>query len=237
MKINLSAFLVFLLLVAASAHAQAYVHPLPQAVENTKIYPLGWSPDGKFAYIYFSNEEDLVDMVFEFRVVVVDLITDEETVVFESLTPPFDAHPDDYIGFETAWDYLAPDFIPLLEEKAIVISDPVLHPLPLSHRRTGDNVLHIHISVSTEQTTMMGFETEYIGSFAVQAINHDGLQKTITRQTNTDTTVGKITAIGAFISPYENRAAILLDLHRFGPDVSPRHRYQIVGCHLQRGFQ
>ena len=234
MKINLSAFLVFLLLVATSAHAQDYVHPLPQAVENTKIYPLGWSPDGKFAYMYFSTEEDMVGPFFEFRLYVIDLITDTSELVYESLASNFDW---DNETFETAWDRLWPDFMPLLEEKAIVISDPVLHPLPLSHRRTGDTVLDMLISVSTGQTMMMGIKTEYISSFSVQAINHDGLQKEISRQTNTDTTVGEVTAMGAFISPYENRAAILLDLQRFGPDVSPRHRYQIIGCHLQHGFQ
>lgn len=167
------------------------------------IMPIGWSADGKFAFIHIFNQND-GRAAEEFRFLIVNAVSDE--ILYREDVVPMDWEEED-LNWDRemvlhAWDYSIDSYYKALSAHDI---------RPLSREAPESEVLNFPL-----KSGVYSFESEYeqsvndateIGKFSVSLIRGDGKRKTCTTGEIEKLRFGF--AEHAFKSPYEERVLII----------------------------
>lgn len=195
--------------------------------ESTAFYPVGWSPEGAFAFVlYKDSSEGCGDCTF-FDLVVQDLVTDK---VVEKLEWN---RPGAQVPLEDLWASHLPEITEKLTEAGIEPpSDFAFQRPPVTH---GDH--RIHFDVQTQEVD----EDEGGGfyrfrSAELRARQEGGGTKTIWK--DEELQAMGLEVAGVFTSPHEPRGAVVLSvLYRGFEGAGSAGTFRVVGCHLEAGFE
>ncbi|MDA3950094.1 MAG: hypothetical protein PF508_12860 [Spirochaeta sp.] len=196
------------------------------------FYPLGWSPDGRFAYATFRNFDDATGPFIQIDVVVQNMITDgvvAETSFYESRPQP--------PSFEEAWEAYGAEVVAFIEGNGVDLASARLQEFPY---RWASGVAEAELRPEEYEEILPGEEDfGVIGAYEVWVRRESGAEKRITRA-EWDGSVGGFLEVkvgGHFPSPYEARTAVLIVETIRGWEGPPHNfRYRVSGAHLERGF-
>ena len=196
------------------------------------IYPIGWSEDGKLAYLMEYSSEDS-GLIFR-EIFIQDLITDERKTLIDL--------PEYYLGI---WQDKHQELAEALEEDRIVPQlNWKLQRFPFEHN--GD-IYDIEFELET-----VDLEEAYFNDLPKKAniflTSKEKGKKTVADWRNTaleeadepwySSVVHDIGVIGFLQSPYEDRIAILIYEENRGWEGPPHVRsIKIIGADLTTGFE
>jgi hypothetical protein len=197
------------------------------------IYPIGWSEDGKFAYLIEGAYEAVNN--YSLQLFIQDMKTDK--IIAEKLWKASDqpgwSESKDY-DFGMAWKSQSSVFSKLLEENQIRSGDGIrFYPLPYQFDgqryqfKNGDKM------VPSDYTG-----DEVVGEHELLAIAPGLGQKSLGKQTfGKYDMVQQTHALGLFKSPFEDRVAVLDGAEYRGYEGPPNVlRFKLMGCKLKDGF-
>lgn len=224
-----------------------------------EILPVGWSRDGRFAYIARSYQNDGRGAE-EYRYVLLNTVTDE--VEFDGVGVPMDYPIVDEQGLDSAlfsWTRLRGDYTKILAARGVVPLQDFTVPaarvpgvFPLSHK--GDVLTAVvalsppvgadPVPFSVRRTLTLTAQSKALGRKTVTVVK--------------DLRMKYAAAAGYFLSPFEDRIAIVVSKTMYernwesppdldaqgnplpdGPETSydPVPDYGIYGCNLRVGFR
>lgn len=199
------------------------------------IYPLGWSQDGKFAYLIEEVDEAVINLTLHF--IIQDMETDEQLVkdTFKAsdqadyreekgqytVKKVWATHQEKYNKWITEYQVSAGNgtlFYPLTETKA-----------DWPYRFT---------SADKKQRNDM-FDLDFISEHQLRITQHGVGKKTILKHTFGKYDLALATkVIGYFKSPFEERIAVVDALEKRGYEGPPNVlKIMLVGCKLGEGFE
>lgn len=196
-----------------------------------RFYPIGFSKKGHFAYCMYKTEADGIGEISLFRFYLVDLVNDTIVDKIEYYRDPSDILPDEdhsSRSFAEVWQEHAVRIEALLEAWKIRPGSQVLHPLPY----TLQDGTALDVKVQVRQAD----EDSYyqVASYRVEAWK--GKAKKQVYAKDPAGSLG-VSPAGVIVSPWENRAALVLIEYFFGFEASRDAFPLIVGCHLEKGFK
>lgn len=233
--------------------------PLSIDKGSIEILPVGWSRDGRFAYIAKGYQNDGRGAE-EYRYVLLNTVTDE--VEFDGAGVPMDYPITDELGLNSAlfaWTRLRGEYTKVLAARGVVPLRELTVPaarapgfFPLSHR--GDIFTAVvalsppagadPVPFSVKRTLTLTAQSRNLGRKTVAAVQNLRLKSA--------------SVAGFFLSPFEDRIAVVVsttlyernresppDLDAQGnplPDgpgtpYDPVPGYGIFGCNLRVGFR
>ncbi|MEA2561993.1 MAG: hypothetical protein QOH06_3497 [Acidobacteriota bacterium] len=189
-----------------------------------RLFPLGWSRDGKLAYVYEPPDEACG--CYFFRLVVQDLVSDK--VLWEYKYDSGDlTKPGEMSSMAEVWGANSKDFEARLRSFGIVRSDAVLQPL--SSR--------LEAAFHTSMVTENPFGFPYISAYEIEMRSPQGA-KTIFKSGQLEPGPLKVSSPGYFASPFEERIAVVVQETWRGWEGPPHTaRFRLVGCHLRTGWR
>ena len=233
--------------------------PLSMDKGSIEIRPVGWSRDGRFAYIAKGYQNDGRGAE-EYRYILLNTVTDE--VEFESVGVPMDYPVLDDQGMNSelfSWTHLRGDFTKVLSARGVVpvreFSLPAARApgtFPLSHK--GD--LHSTTVSLSPPPSADPVPFSVRRTLTVTAQSRAAGRKTVT--VVKDLRMKTAAVVGFFLSPFEDRIAVVVSLTMYernwesppdldaqgkplpdGPNTSydPVPDYGIYGCNLRVGFR
>lgn len=214
--------------------------PKDSSICNTKygclhqaLIPIGWSEDGKFAYLLEHANEAVDNLQLDF--IIQDMETDELVVKesWKAEDQPDYKEEGQYttsMVWEQEWDH----YQEVLDYHAIEQGKgTALYELPYVYRGG--------VCSFTKENTMTISDytgNEVIKAHKLYAVRTDGASKRIRSATyNKYELMLQTTVLGVFRSPYEARIAVLEGEEQRGYEGPPNVlRLQLVGCHLEEGY-
>jgi hypothetical protein len=191
----------------------------------------GWSRDSKVAY---SNNKDIEGRGGSIiTVAIFDLIND--TILWKNSLDTFSFWGEDYLEqYNIAYDNFILDFINICGQNKIEFIQTEFLNMPIRHNTQTVNITIEKINRSNSDEYDLVYWGR-IGSYKIIAENQ-GRRKTIHEKTFSRAAVD-VFVCGYFISPFENRALVVVgELIRvfegYGID-----EYVLIGCHLSEGFR
>lgn len=209
--------------------------------ETASLEPIGWSRDGKFAYLTAVPAEGVGGGPW-FSLVIQDLI--EDTVVFVSPadfqrsidapyldTPEFAAKPA-----ETFWAYHQKEFQPMLDRFKIQWTGPAFATFPL---RLGGETVQASLTSTRVMSTDLGIEQVKDYRISLRKLTAKTVKIAATKSlTPEEGPFMEIQLLGCFLSPFENRLALVLGTVKRGWEGPPHVRdFFLIGSHLDVGFK
>lgn len=191
------------------------------------LTPLGFSPDGKFAYMYEPSDEAGDFYLAEF--VIVDLKNDSICELMRN---------GNGMGF-SCWDtmmtYMQPVFEKLMRKSGIVMERVPRQEFPIPSP-SGEITIRVEKSVLPSDDHDPDFR--FYKAAEVFLVNGLGEEKMLMRRE-----FGEYSSIVSFEaccylkSPFEDRAAVILMESQRGWEGPPNpHDLTVVGAHLTAGF-
>ena len=198
------------------------------------FYPLGWSADGKFAFLLENTNEAVQNTTV--HLVIQDMESDEEVLrqTFKaSEQAGYSEETDDYTA-AGIWRANEADYRKLLAEHQIQLGQGITLLLPENL-----NADHgIQIKTEDEKKKNVLFDIMMVDTHQLYASKEGRSQKRVARQQ-----MGKYDMVlqtkplGYFQSPFEGRIAILDAMEKRGYEGPPNVlKLQLVGCDLDNGF-
>jgi hypothetical protein len=247
MRTSLLATILAAALLAAPACAGPHLAGPPQELKVpsftehegsllllSRIYPVGWSPQGLFAYVYEPADEACGCYFFE--LIVQDLKTDRVAWQFKYSTDELgSADPQQFDNLAEVWHAKQKELTAKLQELGIVRLD---QPAPTLFS-SGPEKLSIKIASETKGDDAEVFV--HLGKYEIELAGPKG-RKTIFRSDEagvTTDTFGPLEAAATVYlrSPYENRIAVLIEEKWRGYEGPPNViRLRFAGADLERGF-
>ncbi|HMO81469.1 MAG TPA: hypothetical protein PKD24_11835 [Pyrinomonadaceae bacterium] len=197
---------------------------------TASFYPIGWSRDGKFAYLVVPADEACGCLTL--HIFIQDLRTDR--VVWKE-TYDGEAEPEIPETLDTAWPKVQNDYSAKLRQYGIEQADKfeLIHPAI----RLDNDVLTPEVTVAIETDGV--FEVD--GTVTVRMVSQRNGVKTISRNRYHRKDVNSIRnaeIAGSLISPFEKRAAVILIEEHRGYEGPPNvTRIRVVGSTLTTGFK
>jgi hypothetical protein len=206
------------------------------------LFPVGWSVDGKFAYVTQVSSPFRPDVVC--RLVIQDMVTDKvvwdtgsrsmmDLVESGKTLPKLNGEPLSTGYFFTYYyDELS---AALARFKIVSVSKADLFQFPCAMNGYTLDASVIVLSKSTAE----GFEgTPVYGSFAYDLfMKHSVLgKKKIFSEKLSDTYLLSVDPVGFFVSPYEKRAAVVVAYYKWGLELEHSATYRVVGSLYESGF-
>jgi hypothetical protein len=191
-----------------------------------RLFPLGWSRDGKLAYVYEPPDEACG--CYFFRLVVRDMVSDK--VLWEYQYDSEDlTKPGQMSNLGEVWQANGKTFEARLRSFGIVRSDAVLQAL-----LPGLEAVFHTTMVPKEQSQL---EYSYLSAYEVEMRSPQGA-KTIFRSGHLEPGPLRVTSPGYFASSFEERIAVVVQETWRGWEGPPHTaRLRLVGCHLKTGWR
>lgn len=188
-----------------------------QVVTGSSFYPIGWSRNGKFAYVFEYVAEGLGEPVREYNIQ--DMVSDES--VYAKMQTGVDAEP------------LPAEFLDTCEEVGISLNGAELSLFPMI---VGDLAYSAHLEgfFFVEDGHFFGDNLE---QYLVRMFRSDGTTKVIHQYLVPRTNLYDVRILGCFRSPFENRVAVALCRISYGHEASLATSVHFVGSHLSYGFE
>jgi hypothetical protein len=191
-----------------------------ELIDISDIRIWGWSRDGKVAYSndYYTDGYG----GYTFMVAIFDLV--EDTTVWENSAHYFEE-------FDEAYNSLMDSFVDMCEQNAVEFTQSDFMELPIKYNNQ-------EVKIIVEETEFE--EDDYMhdpGSISGYKIiaENNGKQKIIKEDAELHT-LNIVFECGYFISPFENRALIIIGVNVRAFE-GYELRYILVGCHLSDGFK
>ncbi len=196
---------------------RAAVDYADREVTGSSFYPIGWSRDGKFAYVFEYVAEGLGEPVREYNIQ--DMVSDEG--VYAKMQTGVDSEP------------LLPEFLDKCEEVGISLDGAELSPFPII---VGDLAYSAHLEgfFFVEDGHFFGDNLE---QFLVRMFRSDGTTKIIHQYLMPQTNLFDVRIVGCFRSPFENRVAVALCRFSYAHEGTLATTVHFVGSHLSYGFE
>jgi len=192
-----------------------------------RFYPIGWSKNGNFAYIIEPADEGLGNYMM--GIVVVSLISDE--VIWDWYTEP---GVDDELYREEVWKNNYDEFKENLNKLGIIQNRDMEFLDDYFVFDNQDYMLRIEIERSDDNA--MNIETVSHSSIYLKAPSIG--EKLIAESFYEESMILGQQVVGCFVSPYEERIAIVVKSERWGWEGPPNIvEYEIFGSNLLTGFQ
>lgn len=203
-----------------------------------EIRPIGWSRDGKFAFLRIVTPEFKGTSIYEYRVfdamrdqVAFSLDDDVDSWTREEMT-------DQRGGVDVSWDRVGDQVSASLEELGIEQTESielVRFPAPNGPERLG-----CYLTITTEEdpydASPYGASPypDNIASYAVTLTSDMRGEKRVTLQE-------EVYAVSAWVegflrSPFENRILVIVSEKMMGFEMTPSMSYRFYGSHLDVGF-
>jgi len=219
--------LLFLQAVSSSAiEPPASARPLENGAE---LYPIGWSPDGKFAYVIV--DRPVFRDGYGFLWVIADAVTDEVLWTRYDHSDQFDWHGET-APLSIAWKRSVPALTAALAEFSVEAIDMVpVEPLPL---RDGTDEYTAEISEQRVNPETSPYGNGVIGyTFTLRSKERGS--KVLVRRAGLFTTDIRVECY--IRSPFENRVVFLVAESGNAYGGARFTDYTIVGAHLDVGFE
>lgn len=212
----LMAFLCANLLFASS---QAGL-PAENAVGG--LYPVGFSRDGKFAYVYWSHNIPFAEFNSSYSANVVNLKTDEKLEAFTYFDPGTEMDP------QAAYNANRAKITALFSKYAIERSDCELENFPAAY-------LGGTFEAKIEMTRHGEDEFSY-PAYKLVVTKLGGGSKVVHESDGEGGSLSDAQVEGYFLSPYEGRIAVVVQERHIAGDAASYTLERVFGCSLTRGF-
>lgn len=191
-----------------------------------RLFPIGWSRDGKLAWVYEPPDEACG--CYFFRLIVQDMVSDK--VLWEYKHDSEDlASPGSLKDIGEVWQAKGPELEARLRSFGIERTGAVLQPL--SPRL--DAVFRT--TALPEDRSRFGFA--YLSSYEIEMRSSQGA-KTIFKSGPLEPGPLRVSSPGYFASPFEDRVAVIVQETWRGWEGPPHTaRFRLVGCHLKTGWR
>ncbi|PSR12059.1 MAG: hypothetical protein DA408_07270 [Bacteroidetes bacterium] len=204
-----------------------------------KLYPLGWSEDGRFAYLIERANEAVTN--FTLHLIIQNTNTDQLVVekIFKASDQKGYTEDNDQWTVSSVWKANRSAYQQLLDEHGIHLGNGTqFYPLPY---QVGETTYRFSSANEKVMNDYSGKEVVSKHRLVAQAAGQGQGQ----RQKNILThTFGKYDlalatrALGVFKSPYENRVAVVDAWEKRGYEGPPNVlKLLVVGCILEDGFK
>ncbi len=213
-----------------------------------KIYPLGWSKDGRFAYIRFQDWADGIGNYIDFKVIVHNLVNDTAETVYRIYEcneiygffkeygmkvkeEDYGNYPNHAKIFHAIWKKDGVLISKKIAQYGIVQTGLEMKPFPY---KSGKTSIDCRLEIDNTDLSLDTFG--YYRWFKLWAESAGNGKKLIARSTN-DMFINAEIA-GYLKSPFEDRiAVVILKTYRgFEGPPCPIEPF-IFGCHLTKGFK
>lgn len=192
-----------------------------------RFYPIGWSKNGNFAYIIEPADEGLGNYMM--GVVVVSLISDE--VIWDWYTEP---GVDEELYREEVWKNNYDELKENLNKFGIIQSRNMELQDDYFVYDKQDFMLRIEVERSDDNS--MGIETVSHSTIFLKSPQLG--EKMVAEKFYEESMILGQQVVGCFISPYEERIAVVVKSERWGWEGPPNIvEYEIFGSNLLTGFQ
>ena len=198
------------------------------------LYPLGWSPDGKFAYLLEEANEAVQNTTIHLRIQ--DMDSDEilEEHTFKASEQPGWTEDTDNYSVMGIWRSQETLYDSLLQIHQIRLGvGTQFYPLVIMKQRYA-----VNFTAQDKLRQNVLFDIQEVDQHWLVARKGER-RKTICKQT-----MGKYDLViasqplGGFHSPFEERLAVVDGLEKRGYEGPPNVlRLQLVGCDLEAGFE
>lgn len=194
-----------------------------------KFYPLGWSKDGKFAYL--TEPADEATGFYFFSIQIVNLLNDK--VVWEWTIDENHEIDHSQTNLKKVWEENYDEFKQALNQHAIVQKEEFKLG-KLSFQQAG-NDYKLEMQTSTEADEEFGIE--FVNKINVQLVSPQLGTKKIFSKQEKDSFILDARIEGYFASPYEDRIAVLHTQETRGYEGPPNVvAFTISGADLKGGF-
>lgn len=199
------------------------------------IYPIGWSADGKFAYLLEEANEAVVN--YTLHLIVQDTKTDKQLLkdTYKASEQPNSKSEDTSIDFSIVWEENKDKYNELL----------------LEHKISGGNGTQFYgipwvtsqrpyrLKALNKMTHNDLFDVDVVAEHRLEISEQGVGKKVILSHTFGKYDMALATqALGYFESPFENRIAVINAYEKRGYEGPPNVlKLMIVGCDLSQGFK
>lgn len=202
---------------------------------QSSLYPLGWSEDGKFAYLREAANEAIEDL--QLTLVIQDMASDEvlaEETFKASEQPDFREEKGAYT-LATVWEQVWPGFEKALEQHNIQAgTDGELSTLPYS---TDGELYDFRANNETKENMLFGIQVVDRHELVAVCPNV-GQKRILNHQFGRYDLALETQALGVFRSPFEARVAVVNAWEKRGYEGPPNVlNFMLVGCKLDEGFE
>jgi len=191
-----------------------------------KFYPIGWSKDGKIAYIVEPADEAM-GMYF-FQLIIFNTQNDKEEWSFKP-------EPIEKGTFKSVWEKNYELFKTNLNNFKIIQQTDFAINKPSFSYKSKDYALKLETKLETDE---FGFGFEVIKEVKVLVDSKQMGLKQILSQKLKSSMVISASATGSIISPFEEKMVVITYLERVGYEGPPNViQFLITGCNLSEGFK
>ncbi len=206
------------------------------------LFPVGWSADGKFAYVTQITSNFRPDV--ECRLVIQDMVTDK--IVWDSgprsmmdlvesgkTLPKLNGEP---LSVQYFFSYYYDELASALSKAGIVPSAKAdLFQFPCA---VNAYTLDAAVTVRSKTTDKdFGDERVYRSYDYELVMKHSVLgKKRIFSEKLTNSYLFSVDPVGFFISPFEKRAAVVVAYYNWGLELEHSASYRVVGSLYESGF-
>ncbi|MDR0453290.1 MAG: hypothetical protein LBH05_00595 [Deferribacteraceae bacterium] len=191
---------------------------------NARIW--GWSNSGKVAYSIETAVDGRGGQIIDFAVL--DLISDKP--IFKLKMDSFD-HND--ATDEALYNLFKANIFDALKTHSIIGQMTEFSKFPIRKNDMTYNGQITNIDYKKDKDGYLGYDT--VTKYTVVA-TADNKRKIIGDFTPVNATTGYIYVCGYFLSPFENRALVVVAEEHFGHEGTEL-TYRLSGCHLGTGFK
>ena len=237
-----SLFALFLCAACSALFAQAPSRYTLGTAAADGLFPIGWSAEGKFAYVRAAASSFRPDMVC--RLVIQDLVTDK--IVWDSgqrsmadlaesgkSLPKLNGEP---LSAEYFFSYYYNELSPQLAKYGIASFPKAdLFQFPCA---VNGYTLDAPVVVRSKTTDEDFGEADVYKSFNFDLfMEHSALgKKKIFSENLANAYLFSVDSVGFFVSPFEKRAAVVLAYLRWGIEMEYSTDYRVVGSLYESGF-
>ncbi len=212
----------------------------PITFEGMQLYPLGWSPDGNFAYIQPYDIGGLCGYCPRYKYTVLSTVTDE-TITQQEFNA-LDSSGMDVIKIATFWEQ---NYSEYFEADMAVFGIDTSAPgeygeLPLQFRGSTYDVEYDSVSETVEWSPWEApviMEIDVIKSFQMTvSASGRGKKRVFSYTAEKYDDIISFSADAYIMSPFEPRM-VLLVVERYMGAEEERTRLSFVGAHLTAGYK
>lgn len=200
---------------------EPYSNPTLNASDDvTEFYAIGWSKDGKFAYLTYDGYDDGMGNKTDFYFAIQDMVWDDivYTNVYRAEFVVSDA--------EQLWKE-RPEIQQKCKEYGIVADEVEYAVFPFEKNGIEYTCELMYDFVSDEMFSLSEYQVEIWKNYNQYKIIADGVS----------TYAAEIHAECAFFSPYENRMAVMIREYQYGFEGPPFSVEPVIfGSHMTSGF-
>jgi hypothetical protein len=189
-----------------------------------KFYPIGWSKDGKFAYIIEPADEASGNYWFE--IVILDIVNNKVSWSWK----PAESEQG---NLQSVWKDNYPLFKKNLAEAEIIqLSKFELKPTKIAYKGNDYEIV-----LETKNVADLDYGIDMVKEIQMNIVSEQLGKKSIINKKETEMVIGAIVP-GFLMCPFDDRIVVICKKDRIGYEGPPNVVYfELIGSDLVRGFK